>query len=136
MTGAGVFIAGFGQIASGQSGALVVLERDAASTVPGQHLRFRQALRKPAKVALSVWTVHSMSPLSTRNIYVAAERSNAVTHFRRTRPRVRSVFFVASYADGGSIDGLFGAAAVNGLAGWRLPLRRRSIRSCRGNLCS
>jgi len=110
-----VFIAGFGQIASGQSGALVVLERDAASTVPGQHLRFRQALRNQQGGVVGMDGALDVTVVD-QDIYVAAERSNAVTHFRQDET-TGTVSFVASYADGGSIDGLFGAAAVTASPG-------------------
>lgn len=105
-----VFVAGFGQIASGQSGALVVLERDAASTEPGKHLRFRQALRNQQGGVVGMDGALDVTVVG-QDIYVAAERSNAVTHFRQDAVN-GDVEFVASYANGGPITGLSGAAAV------------------------
>ncbi len=105
-----LFVAAFGQIASGQSGALVVLERDAASVEPGQHLRFRQALRNQQGGVVGMDGAIDLSVVG-QDIYVAAERSNALTHFRQDAV-TGVVSFVASYANGGSITGLSGAAAV------------------------
>jgi len=105
-----VFVASFGQIASPQSGALVVLERDAGSTEPGRHLRFRQALRNSIGGVTGMDGAIDLTVVD-QDIYVAAERSNAVNHFRQD-PTTGVVAFIASYVNGGAITGMSGAAAV------------------------
>ncbi|AKS42488.1 beta-propeller fold lactonase family protein [Wenzhouxiangella marina] len=105
-----VFAASFGQIASSQSGALVVLERDAGATEPGRHLRFRQVLRNNQAGVTGLDGALDVK-VYDNDIYVAAERSNAVTHFRQD-PGTGVVSFIGSYANGGSISGLSGAAAL------------------------
>jgi uncharacterized repeat protein (TIGR01451 family) len=105
-----VFVASSGQIASGQSGSLVVLERDPASTEPGRHLRFRQALRNNQAGVTGMDGALALSVFG-HDIYVAAERSNSLAHFRQD-PVSGAVSFLGSYADGGSISGLSGAADV------------------------
>ncbi|OAB61253.1 hypothetical protein AY599_24015 [Leptolyngbya valderiana BDU 20041] len=105
-----VFVASFGQIASPQSGALVVLERDAGSTEPGRHLRFRQSLRNNIGGVTGMDGAIDLTVVD-QDIYVAAERSNAVNHFRQD-PTTGVVTFIASYVNGGGITGMSGAAAV------------------------
>ncbi|MEN1728916.1 MAG: beta-propeller fold lactonase family protein, partial [Pseudomonadota bacterium] len=105
-----VFVASFGQIASPQSGALVVLERDAGSTELGRHLRYRQTLRNNAGGVTGMDGAVDLTVVGN-DIYVAAERSNAVTHFRQDS-MTGVVSFVASYVNGGAITGMSGAAAV------------------------
>ncbi len=105
-----VFVASFGQIASAQSGSLAVFRRDAGTTEPGLHLEFRQALRNGQGGVSGLDGALAISVFG-HDIYLAAERSNALTHFRQD-PTTGVVSFVASYPNGGAITGLSGAAAV------------------------
>ncbi|NBD96076.1 MAG: beta-propeller fold lactonase family protein [Gammaproteobacteria bacterium] len=109
-----VYAAGFGQVGSStDSGALVVLERDPATTESGRHLRVRQALRNDRDGivgldgAVDVFTIEN-------DIYVVSERDSALARFRQLDPDGpgASVEFIEAIHDSETIDGLAGAAAV------------------------
>lgn len=112
-----LYVAGFGQVGSGQRGSLVVLERDSGSTESGQHLRFRQAFRDleggvdGLDGALDVVAVRTQDG-NFEDIYVASERDSAIAHFRQDLS-TGEVAFESSYRNGqGGLTGLAGAAAV------------------------
>ena len=109
-----VYAAGSGQIGSStDSGALVVLERDPASTDPGRHLQFRQALRNDRDGVVGLDGAVDVLSVG-EDIYVVSERDHAIAHFRQLDPDgpdARVEFVEAIYDDSGA-DGLGGAAAV------------------------
>ncbi|QKK02872.1 MAG: beta-propeller fold lactonase family protein [Pseudomonadota bacterium] len=111
-----LFVAGFGQVGSGQRGSLAVLQRNAGSTEPGQHLRFSQSLRDLQGGVIGLDGALDVMTVGSRDIYVAAERDGAVTHFRQD-PATGEVTFQSSYANGSGISGLAGAAAVTASPG-------------------
>jgi len=109
-----VYTAASGQIGSStDSGALVVLERDPASTDPGRHLQFRQALRNEREGVVGLDGAVDVETLG-EDIYVVSERDHAIARFRQLDPDGpdAEVEFVEAIFDGDLTDGLNGAAAV------------------------
>jgi uncharacterized repeat protein (TIGR01451 family) len=109
-----VYTAGFGQVGSStDSGALVVLERDPATTDSGRHLRVRQALRNDREGVVGLDGAIDVATIEN-DIYVVSERDSALTRFRQIDPDGpdASVEFVEAIQNSDTVNGLSGAAAV------------------------
>lgn len=107
-----LFVASFGQLAE-QSGFLTVLERDAVSTEPGQHLRYRQTLANNQADVKGLNGAADVLAIG-RDIYVVSERDNALARFRQENPDGVSgqVEFKEAFFNNVDAQGLLGAAGL------------------------
>ncbi|RFF32029.1 beta-propeller fold lactonase family protein [Wenzhouxiangella sediminis] len=117
-----LYVAGFGQVGSGDRGSLAIFERDSGATEPGRHLRFREAFRdlqggvEGLDGALDVVALRSDDGTS-EDIYVASERDSAVAHFRQQLASGAAAF-IGVYRNGeAGVTGLAGTAAITASPG-------------------